>query len=172
MAEALPALGRGAVASPLDDIHVVFAGETLLHLDFVGNESRLERGVGRRFPSRSCSAQPVPTPIQRALDGYFQGAFDSVGELVWLTGGTPFQRQIWRALLEIGAGETVSYGQLAERVGLTSRASRAVGAAVGANPVSVFVPCHRVVGANGRLTGYAGGLERKRWLLRHEGVDV
>ena len=82
--------------------------------------------------------------------------------------GTPFQRALWQALLEIAAGRTMSYGALAERIGQRS-AVRAVGAAVGRNPVSIVVPCHRVVGADGSLTGYDGGLHRKQDLLRREG---
>src|SRR5208283_2077845 len=83
------------------------------------------------------------------------------------TGGTAFQRQVWQSLREIPCGTTVSYGQLAERIGRPS-AVRAVGLANGANPVAVVVPCHRVIGSNGSLTGYGGGIERKRWLLNHE----
>jgi methylated-DNA-[protein]-cysteine S-methyltransferase len=82
--------------------------------------------------------------------------------------GTPFQRRVWQALLAVRFGETISYGELARRVG-APRAVRAVGAAVGRNPISVIVPCHRIIGSDGSLTGYAGGLERKRRLLRLEG---
>ena len=81
--------------------------------------------------------------------------------------GTPFQRRVWTALGEIGFGETMTYGDLAQRVGAPT-AARAVGAAVGRNPISIIVPCHRAVGADGSLTGFAGGLARKRWLLEHE----
>ncbi len=81
--------------------------------------------------------------------------------------GTEFQRRVWGELREIPLGETISYGELARRLG-TPGASRAVGLANGRNPVSIVVPCHRVIGADGRLTGYGGGLERKAWLLRHE----
>jgi methylated-DNA-[protein]-cysteine S-methyltransferase len=83
------------------------------------------------------------------------------------TAGTPFQRTVWHALREIPAGATMSYGALAKRIGRPS-AVRAVGLANGANPIGIVVPCHRVVGADGSLTGYGGGLERKRWLLAHE----
>jgi methylated-DNA-[protein]-cysteine S-methyltransferase len=87
------------------------------------------------------------------------------------TGGTDFQRTVWKALRAIPAGETRTYGQLAAAIG-SPRAVRAAGLANGQNPVAVIVPCHRVIGANGTLTGYAGGLARKRWLLAHEGVAV
>ncbi len=82
--------------------------------------------------------------------------------------GTPFQKQVWKALADVPFGETTTYGALAARLGKPPGASRAVGAANGANPLAIVVPCHRVIGADGSLTGYAGGLERKRWLLEHE----
>jgi methylated-DNA-[protein]-cysteine S-methyltransferase len=100
------------------------------------------------------------------LDSYFAGSpveFDVPLSL----NGTEFQRRVWRELRAIPLGETISYGELARRLG-TPGASRAVGLANGRNPVSIVVPCHRVIGADGRLTGYGGGLERKAWLLRHE----
>jgi methylated-DNA-[protein]-cysteine S-methyltransferase len=100
------------------------------------------------------------------LDEYFAGArheFDIELDLR----GSAFQRAVWDALLEIPYGETRSYGEIARRIGRPDRA-RAVGAANGSNPVSIVVPCHRVIGADGSLTGYGGGLERKRWLLEHE----
>jgi methylated-DNA-[protein]-cysteine S-methyltransferase len=87
------------------------------------------------------------------------------------TGGTPFQRLVWAALREIAAGRTLSYAALAGRIGRPT-AIRAVGLANGANPVGVVVPCHRVVGSDSTLTGYGGGLARKRWLLEHEGADL
>jgi methylated-DNA-[protein]-cysteine S-methyltransferase len=83
------------------------------------------------------------------------------------TSGTPFQREVWRALRNIPCGTTVSYAKLAEQIGRPA-AVRAVGLANGSNPVGVVVPCHRVIGANGSLTGYGGGIERKSWLLEHE----
>ncbi|MBV8950364.1 MAG: methylated-DNA--[protein]-cysteine S-methyltransferase [Actinobacteria bacterium] len=115
-----------------------------------------------------------PTPQARAhlvaatreLDEYFDGrrtGFDCPLSMR----GTPFQRTVWAALLDIPYGETISYGELAHRVG-APRAARAVGLANGRNPVPIVVPCHRVIGANGTLTGYGGGLDRKRWLLAHE----
>lgn len=86
------------------------------------------------------------------------------------TGGTPFQRKVWRALREITCGTTVSYAKIAERIGQPA-AVRAVGLANGSNPVGIVVPCHRVIGSNGSLTGYGGGMERKRWLLTHESAS-
>ena len=101
------------------------------------------------------------------LEAYFAGALREF-DLPLAAEGTPFQQRVWRALCEIPYGETISYGELARRIGQPT-ASRAVGLANGQNPIAIVVPCHRVIGANGSLTGYGGGLERKRWLLAHEG---
>lgn len=111
----------------------------------------------------------APSPARRALEAYLAGDLRALERVASETGGTPFQREVWRALREIPAGCTVSYGALAARIGRPA-AVRAVGLANGANPVGVVVPCHRVIGANASLTGYAGGLSRKHWLLAHEGV--
>ena len=98
---------------------------------------------------------------------YFDGELAAINELPVRTAGTPFQRDVWRALREIPHGTTVSYGKLAKQIGRPN-AVRAVGLANGSNPIGVVVPCHRVIGSNGSLTGYGGGIERKRWLLDHE----
>jgi methylated-DNA-[protein]-cysteine S-methyltransferase len=105
--------------------------------------------------------------VRAALDAYFDGDLAVLDSIPTATGGTPFQRAVWNALRGIEPSTTRSYGQIAKNLGRTN-SSRAVGAANGANPIAIVVPCHRVVGANGTLTGYAGGLERKRWLLDHE----
>jgi methylated-DNA-[protein]-cysteine S-methyltransferase len=108
-------------------------------------------------------------PIIGALRAYLAGELGALDAVPVETGGTTFQRRVWRELRRIRAGTTLSYGQLARRIGRPD-AVRAVARANGSNPVSVVVPCHRVVGSDGTLTGYAGGLDRKRWLLSHEGV--
>jgi len=108
------------------------------------------------------------------LDDYFAGTAPSIDSLPLLPHGTEFQNSVWRCLLEIPYGKTVTYGQIAEQLatsrGLSVMSPQAVGQAVGANPISIIIPCHRVIGANGKLTGYAGGIERKLWLLRHEKI--
>jgi len=104
------------------------------------------------------------------LDRYFAGTL-TVFHLPLDLAGTPFQRRVWDELVRIPFGETISYGELARRVGRPGSA-RAVGAANGQNPVSIIVPCHRVVGSNGKLTGYGGGLPRKAWLLDHEAAGA
>jgi len=108
-----------------------------------------------------------PFGCTSALRAYFDGQLGAIDRLVTDGEGTEFQRRVWRALRKIPAGTTCSYGELARRVGAPS-ASRAVGAANGANPIGLVVPCHRVIGSDGTLVGYGGGLERKRWLLAHE----
>jgi methylated-DNA-[protein]-cysteine S-methyltransferase len=127
----------------------------------------------RHAPSAESSWIPDETPFSAPiaqLESYFAGeqvAFDVPVRL----SGTEFQQRVWQGLREIPYGETISYGELARRLG-SPGASRAVGLANGRNPVSIIVPCHRVIGADGSLTGYGGGLERKRWLLRHEAAAV
>lgn len=110
-----------------------------------------------------------PGGFTEALRAYFHGDLHEIDGLAVEAGGTSFQRTVWTALREIPCGSTVSYGELARRIGRPA-AVRAVGLANGSNPVAVVVPCHRVIGSNGTLTGYGGGLERKRWLLEHEGA--
>lgn len=111
----------------------------------------------------------APRTIRDLVRRYFEGEIGCLAGLEWRTAGTAFQRAVWRGLTTIAPGETLSYGGLAMRLGCPN-AMRAVGAANGSNPISIVVPCHRVIGADGSLTGYGGGLDRKRWLLRHEGA--
>ncbi|MEP7053460.1 MAG: methylated-DNA--[protein]-cysteine S-methyltransferase, partial [Pseudomonadota bacterium] len=104
---------------------------------------------------------------RRALESYFAGELAAIDQVETLTTGTDFQRDVWRALRSIPTGRTLSYGALASKIGRPA-AVRAVGLANGANPIAIVVPCHRVIGANASLTGYGGGIERKRWLIEHE----
>lgn len=149
---------------------VLIASETgLVVVDFGEPEDRLWRMLERRFGN----ARPVPAtdPLgaTSAMRAYLEGRLDAIDGLPVDAGGTPFQRQCWDALRTIPAGTTWSYRRLAAEIGRPS-AVRAVGLANGTNPVSIVVPCHRVIGADGSLTGYGGGIERKRWLLEHEGA--
>ena len=125
--------------------------------------------TGRRV-SR-CSRAANPAGLSAAIRAYFDGKLEAIDGLPVATGGTPFQRKVWQALRQIPCGRTLSYGALAKRIGRET-AVRAVGHANGDNPISIVVPCHRVIGANGTLTGYGGGIERKRWLLAHEGASA
>lgn len=137
-------------------------------LDWEDYEPRLHRLLARQYPHAvTLRPGPAPEPLAAALAAYFDGELEALEQIAVETGGTAFQKTVWTALRQIPAGQTVSYGMLAQRIGLP-RAVRAVGLANGANPIGIAVPCHRVIGANGSLTGYGGGLERKRWLLAHE----
>ncbi len=140
-------------------------------LDFEDYEERMARLLRRHYGQGGWTVREAaaPTPARRALEAYFGGDALAIDTLQTATGGTDFQRQVWAALRAIPAGETVSYGALAARIG-RPKAVRAAGLANGANPIGVIVPCHRVIGADGSLTGYGGGLPRKLWLLRHEGA--
>ena len=109
-----------------------------------------------------------PGGLSQKLIDYFEGDLAIIDTLPTATGGTDFQREVWQPLRTIPCGQVMHYGQLAEQLGRPG-AARAVGAANGSNPVSIVVPCHRVIGRNGTMTGYAGGVQRKEWLLRHEG---
>jgi len=112
-----------------------------------------------------------PRVIRSALSHYFQGDLDAPQTIEWRISGTPFQRKVWNALPEIPAGRTLTYGALATKLGAPN-ATRAVGHANGSNPISVVIPCHRLIAANGSLVKYGSGLARKRWLLTHEGVEL
>jgi O-6-methylguanine DNA methyltransferase len=153
--------------SPLGDLIILSDGETLIALDFEGYEDRMLRLVRRRFPKAALKAGRTPPAIAAALTGYFAGDLTAVDRLEIETGGTAFQRSVWTALRAIPPGETRAYGDLAAQLKRPS-ARRAVGMANGSNAIAIVIPCHRVVGADGSLTGYAGGLERKRFLLTHE----
>ena len=136
-------------------------------LEFVEYESRMHRLLRLHYGDYTLEEGKVPSSITQALTAYFDGQLDALDDIPVATGGTRFQCDVWNALREIPSGTTTTYGELAVKVG-RGGASRAVGAANGANPISIVVPCHRVIGANGTLTGYASGLPRKRWLLDHE----
>ncbi len=163
-------LDRGA--TPLGEVLLVTdAGGAVRALDFSDYEARMMRLLSRHSPGFSLNGGRAPDTVRRAVEAYFSGDVRALDGIAVRTGGTAFQKSVWAALRAIPAGETRSYGQLAAAIG-SPRAVRAAGLANGQNPVAVIVPCHRVIGANGTLTGYAGGLERKRWLLKHEGVAV
>jgi methylated-DNA-[protein]-cysteine S-methyltransferase len=142
-------------------------------LDWEDHEERMQRLLRRYYRDTSLALREVTrkSPARRALDAYFGGELGALDELQTATGGTPFQREVWGALRRIPTGRTLSYGGLAASIGRPA-AVRAVGLANGANPIAIVVPCHRVIGANASLTGYGGGLERKRWLLAHEGTRL
>jgi methylated-DNA-[protein]-cysteine S-methyltransferase len=140
---------------------------TLLLLEFEDKEDRWAPILARRFADAVFDENPDPFGFGAILARYFAGDIAALSGIAVGAHGTDFQHSVWRTLREIPAGTTTSYGALARQLGKPA-AMRAVGLANGANPIAIVVPCHRVIGSDGSLTGYGGGLERKRWLLAHE----
>ena len=130
---------------------------------------RLHRSLKTRFKRYEMKATKNPGGHSRKLTAYFKGDLTAIDDLAVDSGGTDFQQRVWQGLRRIPVGETWQYGEMAKKLGRPD-APRAVGAANGRNPLSIVVPCHRLVGSTGKLTGYGGGLKRKEWLLRHEGA--
>ena len=148
---------------------VTDAGGILCAFDWEEYEPRMRELLWLQHGAVTLKNARAPAEIRLALTDYFKGDLDRLKAIKWRVGGTPFQRKAWNALPKIPAGTTMSYSALAAKLGMP-RAVRAVGHANGSNPLSVVVPCHRLIGAGGSLVKYGGGLERKRWLLEHEGV--
>ncbi len=156
------------LATPIGEaILVTDEGGCLRVFDWTDHEPRMRVLLRRQYGALEPAEGAAPNATRHAVEAYFAGDLATLGAIPWETAGTPFQHAVWMALTAIPAGSTLSYGRLAAKLGMP-KAVRAVGLANGANPISVVVPCHRVIGANGSLTGYGGGLERKRWLLEHE----
>jgi methylated-DNA-[protein]-cysteine S-methyltransferase len=140
-------------------------------LDWEDYEPRMRELIRLQYGAVTLRDARSPKDLGTALTKYFKGDLDRLDAIKWRVAGTPFQHKVWTALPQIPAGTTMSYGALAAKLEVP-RAVRAVGHANGSNPISVVLPCHRLIGANGSLVKYGGGLERKRWLLRHEGVAL
>jgi methylated-DNA-[protein]-cysteine S-methyltransferase len=138
-------------------------------LDWEDYAGRMHHLLRLQYGAVRLVARDGVSRVRRAIEAYFDGDFAAIRDLPVKTAGTAFQREVWTALRMIPMGQTTTYGRLAVQLG-RPKAMRAVGMANGSNPISIIVPCHRVIGANAALTGYGGGLERKRWLLRHEGA--
>ena len=163
------------IDTPIGEMLIVADNDgNLRAIDWADHEARMHNFLRRHYGkghsgNDGFKLTPAHNPggLSRAISNYFAGDLTAIDTLPVKTNGTPFQRQVWQALREIPLGTTISYGQLANRIGRPT-AVRAVGLANGSNPVGVIVPCHRVIGSNGSLTGYGGGMERKRWLLEHE----
>jgi methylated-DNA-[protein]-cysteine S-methyltransferase len=138
-------------------------------IDWEDHEERMHKLMRRYYHNTEIALREVTrkSNARRALEAYFGGELAAIDALETATNGTPFQREVWHALRRIPSGRTLSYGGLATKIGRPA-AVRAVGLANGANPIAIVVPCHRVIGADASLTGYGGGIERKRWLLAHE----
>jgi methylated-DNA-[protein]-cysteine S-methyltransferase len=155
-----------SLETPIGAVQIVALDGKLVLVDFADNTGRIQSILEKRFGAFTLQSSPL-SEFRAVLEAYFAGEFEVIHTLPVDSGGTPFQQTVWSALLEIPAGETWSYGQLAAHIGNPS-AVRAVGATNGLNPISLVLPCHRVIGSSGALTGYAGGLGRKKWLLEHE----
>ncbi len=159
------------IATPLGPLWILC--DEQFHLRAVEWEEHSERmvqllDIHYRAEGYQRVASKDPNGLSSKMKAYFDGDLSIIDTLSSATAGTPFQREVWQALRSIPCGHVMHYGELAEQLGRPG-AARAVGAANGSNPVSIVVPCHRVIGRNGTLTGYAGGVQRKEWLLRHEG---
>ncbi len=161
-----------SLATPIGELIILTDREKKIRaIDWLDHEDRMQYSLRLLYGPRHLIIEPGQDSAGHiaALRAYFAGDGTAIDGLPVETAGTQFQRTVWQALREIPCGQTIAYAQLAERIGRPA-AVRAVGLANGANPVSIVVPCHRVIAANGSLTGYGGGLERKRWLLAHEGA--
>jgi methylated-DNA-[protein]-cysteine S-methyltransferase len=152
--------------SPIQLLRLVSDGRSLMGLYMLSEKHLL---ASHRDEVEDESVEPFPE-TKRQLTAYFAGSLTEL-DLPLQMQGTVFQQRVWEALKTIPYGTTLSYGALAQQIG-QPKASRAVGLANGRNPVSIIVPCHRVIGANGKLTGYGGGIERKQWLLNHERLTL
>jgi methylated-DNA-[protein]-cysteine S-methyltransferase len=158
--------------TPAGEMIVIADAEGNLRvIDWTDHEARMKVLLDRQYGNGNYKLTPARDPggLTSAMRRYFKGDHSVLDKLPVKTEGTPFQKSVWKALRRIKCGTTISYAELARRIG-RPKAVRAVGLANGQNPVSVVVPCHRVIGSDGSLTGYGGGLPRKKWLLEHEGA--
>jgi methylated-DNA-[protein]-cysteine S-methyltransferase len=174
------------LASPIGALTLATRGGRVCLLHFGADAPAIGRMLQRWYPGEPIDAAEAPPfdlaaapsagngqpiePVER-LRAYFAGDVNALEAIDVELNGTSFQKQVWAALRTVRAGTTAAYAEIARSISAPS-AIRAVGAANGANPVAVIVPCHRIIGANGSLTGYGGGLDRKRWLLEHEGLRL
>lgn len=153
--------------SPIGEILMLADQRQLCFLDFADNDARLHKLLTTRYGKFSLTEKPMPD-LRARLDGYFAARWDAFAGLDLCTDGTEFQRKVWHNLRKISAGNTISYYQLACAIDKPD-AVRAAGGANARNPIAIIIPCYRVIAADGSLGGYAGGVERKSWLLAHEG---
>ena len=156
-----------ASETPLGGVTGAMRDGKLVALTFSDGWPKMEARLVRRFGG--FAPRHVASPMQKRLDAYFAGDLAAFDDVALDPGGTEFQAAVWTALRQIPAGTTATYSALAREIG-SPTAVRAVGAANGANPIWLIIPCHRAIGSDGSLTGYAGGLERKRRLLEHEAL--
>lgn len=170
--ESIMQMFKSHLESPLGGLLLVTdMAQHVRALDFADHRARLQRGLRAHYGIVDLAEIPPPAEIAQAIARYFAGDLEALGVLRTSTAGSVLQRRVWAALRRIPAGATTSYGKLARELGFDDpRAAIDIGAANGANPIAIVVPCHRVIASNGDLKGYAWGLHRKRWLLEHEGA--
>ena len=157
------------IETPIGDMILVARDGVLLLLEFEDQMPRIERQMKARFAEFEMQLSTNPFGLSDVVRDYFSGNINAIDNILTDGGGTSFEKQVWSELRKIPTGTTVSYGSIARKLG-DINLSRAVGTANGRNPISIVVPCHRVIGADGSMTGYGGGIHRKEWLLRHEGA--
>lgn len=162
-------LEHDSFKSPVGIVTIVSDGTAVRAVDFDGYESRMHRLLTQHCGAYQLKKVHNGGGFTTLLKAYFDGDLAALADVPTATSGTPFQKKVWAALRKIPVGTTTTYQAIAARIG-KPLACRAVGLANGANPVAIVIPCHRVIGANNRLTGYGGGLDRKQWLLTHEGA--
>jgi methylated-DNA-[protein]-cysteine S-methyltransferase len=162
-------LSLDRISSPIGTILLVSDGESLCSLDFIDYEVRMMGLLQKRYKAVELTESIDPQGFSSKIQAYLAGDFNALNNIPVNAGGTDFQQLVWAGLRKIPVGKTLTYGELATKLGKPT-ASRAVGMANSLNPVAIVVPCHRVIGAKAKLTGYAGGLDRKQWLLTHERV--
>ena len=160
------------LATPIGPALVVTDIDGMLRaFDWEDHAARIRDLLRLQYGAVELQEARMPAAVTAALSAYFKGELDALKAVEWRIAGTPFQQKVWKALPKIPAGSTMSYGTLAAELG-SPNAMRAVGHANGSNPISVVIPCHRLIAANGALVKYGSGLARKRWLLEHEGVAL
>jgi methylated-DNA-[protein]-cysteine S-methyltransferase len=157
------------IRTPIGDMILVARDGALLLLEFEDATGRVEREMKLRFRTHELQHTENPFGLSLIMRDYFSGNTSAINTILTDGGGTQFEKQVWAELRKIPTGSTVSYGSIARKLGDINM-SRAVGTANGRNPIAIVVPCHRVIGADGSMTGYGGGIARKEWLLRHEGA--
>ncbi|HYC56398.1 MAG TPA: methylated-DNA--[protein]-cysteine S-methyltransferase [Candidatus Binatia bacterium] len=163
-----PSVRFDSIDSPVGRVTFALSDKGVCGLAMGEHWPRIRARLEERFPAARIVQARLPEQ-RTSLQAYFAGRIDALEDLDVDLEGTPFQGAVWRALRSVKPGRTASYGDIARRIGKPA-AVRAVGLANGSNPVSLIVPCHRIIGSDGSLTGYGGGLDRKRWLLTHEGA--
>ena len=157
------------ITTPIGDMILVARDGVLLLLEFDDAKERVAREMKVRFGAVALQPASNPFGLSDIIVDYFAGNLHAIDHLITDGDGTVFERQVWAELRKIPCGVTRSYGEIARTLG-DINLSRAVGTANGRNPIAIVVPCHRVIGADGSMTGYGGGIKRKEWLLRHEGA--